>query len=128
MHRGLASLGLVLATVVLVGCDPGQQAWVDNESPQGVIVSIDGTDAVLVRVGVHGLAYSRLGPDSGSHRVSVFTSECALLASTNIPTSSAWLIRITVRSDGGVEFDHGASLSSLATTGSITPTQGCPSD
>ena len=125
MKRVVGLMVLVLSSLVLIGCDPVQQAWIDNESDADVVVTVDDEPAVRVPAGASGIAYGTIGTSSQGRQVAVLTADCALLAQTNTPANTAWLLRITVRSGGGVVFDHGASMSSLTQRGTVSPTAIC---
>jgi hypothetical protein len=118
-------LALILFAVVLVGCDPAQQAWIENQSPAEITISADGQESLVVEPGGSGLAYSHLGSNNQAHWLEVFNADCQLVASTNTPANDSWLLRITVRSDGAVVFQNGASLSSLSSSGTVRPSEGC---
>jgi hypothetical protein len=119
-----AVLMLAASAMILVGCDPVQSAWVDNESDSDVIVSVDGSQSVRVASGVSDLTYQTIGKSPARH-VAVYTSDCALLAEVNTPANEAWLLLITVRPGGGIVFEHGANLSGLSQTGTASPVDNC---
>ena len=125
VRRVVLAVMLSSSAIMLMGCDPVQHAWIDNESDVDVVVTVDGDEAVLVHAGASGFAYSRLGSTPDARQVAVLTPECGLLAQTNTTANGAWVLRIRVQPGGGVTFEHAPNLGALQTKGTLTTTDKC---
>jgi hypothetical protein len=118
-------VALVIASVTLIGCDPGYHMWVRNESQEPLIVVLDQPEWTAYRVepGESGSLISTFGDIPRGLRLTVLSRECDVRARFPVESRSFGVI---VRADGSITASNVPPDGLLQTAGSLGPSRSLP--